>query len=168
MDRDYSLKFEEKDYILLRGFNDQVLHLTELGQTPKAHYTDASGYTTDGRYANIELKYREADLTDDLKMSAETYVVDSIFIENHKIGDMLLDYVICKEIPLYINFMKNDYVVLYNLSRLKSRPRRTVKKIYSKLYQGFELAKREELSLTDAWIYHKENDTYKLVSKPKC
>lgn len=166
MDKDYALKFEEKDYILLKEFNDQILHLTELGQTQKAHYTDASGYTTDGRYCNIELKYRDADLTEDLKLSAETYIVDSIFIESHKIGDMLLDYVIDKEIPLYVNFLKNDYVILYNLARLKQRPRRAVKKIYSKLYQGFELAKREELLLTDAWIYQKENNVYKLVRKP--
>lgn len=166
MNRDYALKSEENDYFLLDDFNRQVLHLTELGQTPKKHHTDASGYTTDGRYCNIELKYRDAKLTDDFKMSAETYTVDSIFIENHKVGDMLLDYVINKEIPLYINFFQDGYVALFNLSRLKHRPNKVTKKIYSKLYQGFELAKREELLLIDAWIYRKENDVYKLIRKP--
>ena len=43
---------------------------------------------------------------------------------------------------------------------------RLYKKIWSELYQALELAKREELSLEDAWIYKKEDNVYKLIHKP--
>lgn len=153
---DFALKKEENDYILMEDFN-KVLKLRELGKCPQNDVTDCSGYTEDGRYVSIELKERN--------ICIDTY--DSIFIETHKCGDMLLDYVIEGKIPLYINFLNNGYVVLYNLARLRHRPKKVAKRIYSELYQGFELAKREELPLEDAFIYKKENDAYKLVRKPK-
>ena len=155
MDKVYSREYEDNDYELLQDFN-KVLKLTELGRCPENDATDASGYTTDGRLINIELKRRNINI--------DTY--KSIYIESHKVGDMLLDYVCDKKIPLYINFLDNGYVVVYNLAELKTRPKKVVKNIYSKLYQGFEIAKREELYIKDAWIYQKNNDTYKLIHKP--
>ena len=155
MNRDYAFKKEDEDYILLKDFN-KVLKLTELGKCPEKYTTDASGYTTDGRYLNIELKSRDIDIN----------TFSSLFIEAHKAGDMLLDYVCEDKIPLYINFLNNGYVVLYNLSRLKHRPKKVFKKAYSKLYEGFELSKREELLVSDAWIYQKINNEYKLIHKP--
>ena len=155
MNRDYAFKKEDEDYLLLKDFN-KVLKLTELGKCPEKYTTDASGYTTDGRYLNIELKSRDIDIN----------TFSSLFIEAHKAGDMLLDYVCEDKIPLYINFLNNGYVVLYNLSRLKHRPKKVFKKAYSKLYEGFELSKREELLVSDAWIYQKINNEYKLIHKP--
>lgn len=151
----YALKREEDDYLLLKDFNS-FLKLEGLGKCPPKHTTDASGYTTDGRYINIELKQRD--------ISINTF--NTLYIEAHKCGDMLLDYVIEKKVPLYINFLKDGYVVVYNLAELKHRPYKVAKRIYSELYQGFELAKREELRLDDAWIYKKENNEYKIIHKP--
>ena len=54
MNQEYAIIEEEKDFIMLDDFN-QVLHLIELGRAPMKSSTDASGYTTDGRYVNIEL-----------------------------------------------------------------------------------------------------------------
>ncbi len=155
MNKEFGKQNEKTDYELLKDFN-KTLKLTELGMTPENYHTDASGYTTDGRYINIELKRRNIDIN--------TY--DTIFIETHKAGDMLLDYVCNKQIPLYINFLKDDYVVVFNLAELKSRPKRVCKFIRSELYDSFELAKRAELKLEDAWVYKKINNKYKLVRKP--
>lgn len=170
MNRDYALETEKNDYLLLEHFN-KVLKLMELGKCPEKHTTDASGYTTDGRIANIELKSRDLHFSGMTLIGATSnnmpYTADTLYLEAHKAGDMLLDYVVDKKIPLYINFMKNGYVILFNLSTLKHRPKKVCKKIYSKLYQGFELAKREELQLKDAWIYQMINNEYKLIHKPE-
>ena len=155
MNAEYGMTNEINDYELLQDFN-KVLKLTELGKCPDKYTTDASGYTTDGRYINIELKSRNIGIN--------TY--KTIFIEAHKAGDMLLDYVCEKKIPLYVNFLSDGHVVVYNLAELKHRPNKVAKKIYSKLYEGFELAKREELQMDDAWIYKKTNNGYKLCYKP--
>ena len=170
MDKQFALKKENQDYFLLEDFN-QVLKFREMGQTPEKHTTDASGYTKDGRIANIELKQRNQTLSGlTIIGTASTtnaiYTADTIYIEAHKSGDMLLDFVCEDKIPLYINFLNDGYVVLFNLSTLKHRPKKVSKRIYSKLYESFELSKREELQLTDAWIYKRENNEYKLVHKP--
>lgn len=170
MNQNYALEKEEKDYNLLEEFN-QTLKLIELGKCPEKHTTDASGYTTDGRYINIELKQRNQTLSGltiigTSSKTGKQYTANTIYIEAHKAGDLLLDYAIEKKIPLYINFLNDGYVVLYNLSQLKHRPTKVAKKIWSELYQGFELAKRELLRIEDAWIYKKENNGYKLIHKP--
>lgn len=170
MNQDYALEKEKNDYYLMEEFN-KVLKLIELGQTPEKHTTDASGYTTDGRLINIELKQRNQTLSGLtlVGISSKTgnqYTANTIYIESHKVADLLLDYTIEDKIPLYINFLNDGYVVVYNLSELKHRPTKVAKKIWSELYQGFELAKRQELQLSDAWIYKKENNEFKLVHKP--
>lgn len=173
---DFAKNEEKRDYELMVDFNS-ILGLRELGRTPEKHTTDASGYTTDGRYLNIELKSRNMRLlnggTKVLGTSTSKdgrtyhYTADTLYIEAHKAGDMYLDYQIKDEIPMYINFLEDDVVVVFNLTRLKKRPKTIIKKIWSELYQAFELAKRELLSLDDAWIYQKINNEYRLIKKPR-
>lgn len=170
MNRNYAYGEEKKGYEMLVDFN-KVLKLTELGKTPDDSHSDASGYTTDGRYLNIEIKRRNQILTPDLKISATTrfnkeYTGDTIYIETHKVGDLMLDYHILGYVPLYINFLQDGHVIVFNLTQLKTRPKETVKKIYSELYQTFELSKRQELPINESWIYKKNNDEYKLIYRP--
>lgn len=155
MNKEYGSLMEDTDYGELVDFNE-VLKLKEIGRCPEKHTTDASGYTNDGRYMNIELKKRNIGIN----------TFSSIFIEAHKACDMLFDYITENKIPLYINFLNDGYVVVFNLSCLKHRPKKVFKKIYSELYEGFELAVRQKLDMKDAWIYKKENNAYKLVHKP--
>ena len=156
MNSEYGLKNEEKDYILLKEFNEKVLKLNKLGQTPKHHHSDASGLTKDGQHINIELKYRNININ--------TY--STIYIESHKIADILLDYVCDGKIPLYVNFLQDDHVVVFNLAKLKHRPKTVCKYIKSQLYDSFELAKRQELNMQDAYIYELKNNEYKLIQRP--
>ena len=167
----YTLKQEENDYLLLVDFN-QYLNLDKLGRTPSGYTTDASGYTKDGRYINIELKSRNQNLMDDLTISGCTstgkpYSGKTIYIELHKVGSMLLESVTMGHTPVYINFLNDDVVVLFNLLKLRHKYTTTTRRIWSELYQGFELAKRAELPLSDAFIYKKENNAYKVLYSPK-
>lgn len=157
---------ENDCYEKLMDFNDH-LSLMDLGRCPEKHTTDASGITVDGRCLNIELKDRDLNLLEDFTLSGntngKTYHVDSIFIESHKIADMLLDYVVEGKVPIYINFINDDTVILFNLSKLKHRPKKVSKRIWSELYNGFELAKRQCLNMDDAWIYKKITKKYTLI-----
>ena len=168
---EFAKKKEKEGYLLLEDFNNDYMKLIELGQTPPKHTSDASGFTRDGRLLNFEIKVRNQTLVNNNTISGcstdgKTYITNTIYIESHKCGDLLLDYIVEDKKPVYINFLNDGYVVMFNLSRLKHRPEKVSKRIYSKLYQGFELSKREELRLEDAWIYKKENNSYKLVRKP--
>ena len=170
MNRNYADEKETHDYELLCDFNS-YLKLNGLGRMIKDYSSDASGVTTDGRILNIELKSRNATLTKDMKVMGYTkegrvYTVDTLYIESHKIGELYTDYFVTGMIPMYINFLEGGYVVVYNLLHIKRMPKRVTKKIWSELYQALELAKREELSLEDAWIYKKEDNVYKLIHKP--
>lgn len=163
--KEFADRFEEEDFKLLEDFN-QVLNLKELGQCPYSHHSDASGITTDGKVISIELKRREQNLLDNVTISGKTYTASTLYIETHKVGSMLMDYVYCGITPLYINFLNDGVVVVHNLVKLSKIPNSVCKKIYSNLYQSFELSKRLELPLMDAWIYRKEADGFKIISKP--
>lgn len=160
---------ENEGYSRLMQFND-FLHLQELGKTPKGWYSDASGYTTDGRLLNIENKVRDLNLLDDGYISGHTknssYSANTIFIESHKMGDLLIDLVTENRTPLYINYLNDGIIIVYNLSQLKHRPLKEHKRIWSELYQSFEIADRELLRVEDAYIYRKINDTFQLIQRP--
>lgn len=154
MNEQYANTSEQQDYEKLQDLN-RLLKIRELGKRPDKDATDASGFTADGHEVNIELKSRNIGIN----------TFKTIYIESHKVADMLLDYNIDHKIPLYINFLNDDYVVVFNLAKLRHRPRKVNKRIWSELYQAFEMAKREELRLEDAWIYQKQNDKYLLIKK---
>lgn len=154
MNEQYANTSEQHDYEKLQDLN-RLLKIRELGKRPDKDTTDASGYTQDGQEVNIELKSRNININ----------TFQTIYIESHKIADMLLDYNIDHKIPLYINFLQDDYVVMFNLAMLKHRPEKIIKPIWSQLYQSFELGKREGLLLDDAWIYQKQNNKYILIKK---
>lgn len=174
MNSKYADEKEKQGYELFEEFNPSTLKLNELSQTPKKHHSDASGYTTDGRIANLEFKIRNINLIIDddsiaisgCSQNGKTYTGNTLYIETHKAGSLLLDYVYEKRIPLYINFLQNDYVVIHNLTLLSGRPETTNRTIKSTLYDSFEIGKREELKLSDAWIYKKQNNVYKLIYRP--
>ena len=173
MNSDFALKNEEKDYLLMEKFNENLLKLKDLGKTETMHHSDATGNTTDGRVINIELKSRNMNLLPNFTVSGvsytqKTYTADTIYIESHKMADLLLDYVIDKKVPLYVNFINDDTVILYNLSMLKQRPKTVTKRIPSKLYEGFEMGKRMELPISEAFIYKRiGNNNWKQIHKPQ-
>ena len=157
MNREYAYSMEDKGYKLLEDFNEK-LDIQGLSQTPRNYQVcDASGYTSIGNPINIEYKIRKMRLEGN-HLVGDGYTADTIFIEDHKVGLLLLDYTINNRIPLYVNFLDNC-IIVYNLSRLKKFPKMTAKqKIGSNLYESFELCKRIELPLEEAYIYYRDNN----------
>lgn len=157
MDANFAASMEDKGFDKLVEFNSK-LKLDNLGRTPSGYTSDASGTSFCGD-VNIEIKVRNMEIDPTtLTITGHTkddrsYTADTLYIESHKIADLLLDHMCDGKVPLYVNFLNGGYCVVFNLSKLKHRPRKEAKRIYSKLYQGFELAKRQLLDLRDAYIY---------------
>lgn len=170
MNKEY---FDEKEnccYNKLKDFNSNKLHLSILGETPKKHWTDASGYTAASRYLNFELKDRNQEIRQ--KENGEYYIhgwteqgkeydCDGIYIEQHKVCSMMLDYIVYGYEPIYVNFLKNG-VIVYNLAKLKNRPEPFKQKIHSKGYGKMEIGTRENLNIKDATIYDLNYNILKL------
>lgn len=169
MNKDFFKENELNDWNLLIDFNERVNLFDELTSAETKHHTDGTGYTITKlgttKYWNIELKRRNLILTDDGKISGSStngeFIDNTIFIESHKVADMLLDS-IEGLIPLYINFLADGSTVIYNLSNLKKRPVKTgTMNIRSKGYNKFEIAKRQGLFLSDAAIFDKDGNLIK-------
>lgn len=164
---------EVKDYALLEAFNDKTNVFNEVAQAPVKYYIDASAHTLtklgEERIFSIELKNRNQVLLDDLTVSGvtrdgKTYTASTIYIESHKVADLLLDYIYYHQDPLYVNFLGDGTVLVHNLVKLSERPKYSKeKKIKSLGYEKFEMAKRLELKIEDAAIYDKAG---KLIHKP--
>lgn len=156
MNKQFFENNENNGWKSLLEFNDK-LKLDKLGRTPTCHYYDASGYTSTGDYVAIEIKKRNQTysngLLSGLTSNNTTYTADTIYIEAHKIASMLLDAKINGSVPLYVNFLNDDTVIVFNLLKLNKMPNRVSKKIYSKGYQRQENDSRFELPLTEAFIY---------------
>lgn len=159
----------------MQTFNDSYLQLTDFGKTPEKYIYDASGTTLDGRTLAIEIKDRDLALchTTDTYFIQGTlpdgkpYYDSTIMIEGHKAASMYFDAVVNGTVPMYINFMQNGYVVVFNLQMLKHTPTFKQKKIKSIGYDKMEIGQRYFLSMKDAFIYAQTQDnTYRLIHKP--
>ena len=170
MKQEFFNENEEKDFEKLKVFNQATGIFDEIGQTNHKYHTDATATTTnklgETRYWNIELKDRNLNLMEDGRISGATdkgtFYDYTILIESHKVADMLLD-MINGLTPLYVNFLSDGHILIFNLANLKKRPQKTgVMNIRSKGYQKFEIAKREGLFISDAAVYDKN---FKLIKK---
>lgn len=164
MDKNYFDTNESNDMKLLYDFNFHTNLFSGLNPSEYSHFSDATAYTIsrlgEERKFNIEIKKRNAVLLKSGKVSGATFVDDNIIIESHKACDLLFDNINGYE-PLYINFLDNNVVVIYNLNKLSIRPQSMKKFIKSNGYQGFEIASRQGLNIKDAAIYK----DYKLVKR---
>lgn len=164
MDKNYFDTNESNDMKLLYDFNLHTNLFSGLNPSEYSHFSDATAYTIsrlgEERKFNIEIKKRNAVLLKSGKVSGATFVDDNIIIESHKACDLLFDNINGYE-PLYINFLDNNVVVIYNLNKLSIRPQSMKKFIKSSGYQGFEIASRQGLNIKDAAIYK----DYKLVKR---
>lgn len=150
--KDYFKKNERMDYKMLETFNEHTHIFDTLRQAKEGHHTDAIGTHTsklgEKRTFNIELKRRFINL--------DTY--PSIYIEDYKLGSMLLDYMMFGIEPLYVNFLNDNTVVIFNLNKLTKYPKLDIKNINSDGKERTQLQSRRYcLSFDDAVIYHNYN-----------
>lgn len=167
MDKDYFEQKENENWKLLCDFNEHTHLFDEIGRMPQYHHCDASGQTTnklgETRKFNLELKTRDVTLTQSGKFMNDKFNENTLYIESHKVADLLLDQVIDYE-GLYVNFLNNNVVVIFNVGKLSVRPKLEKKRIPSKGYQGFEMGFREGLYIKDAAIY-KDNKLIKRIGE---
>ena len=165
--KEYFENNEEHDLKRLIEFNEKAHIFESITPSKIKHYSDATGYSAD-RIFNIELKNRNQVLLSNGKISGctqngKSYIDDDLFIEDHKAADLLMDYVAYGLEPLYINFLVNGWVLIFNLSKLTVRPKKHLNlKINSKGYRTMEFGNRQGLYMVDAAIY---DSNYNLVKR---
>ena len=165
----YSVE-ELKDWELLQKFNAKI-NLLDLGQTPKKYYYDASGFTNCNQYTEVELKNRQGTLTNTptiiefTKKNQSTYTATTVYIEPQHYARMVDDYRFDGVVPLYINFLSDGSVIVWNLATLKKKPEwKWVTHIWDEGKKIYKDEWRILLELNEAFIYDAQ---YNLINKPR-
>lgn len=144
---------EDRGFALLTALNAEKHWFSSLTRLGDGYYADASGITSDMRKVIIEVKTREMVMSGgvmtDSKDPYKTY--NSVMIEGHKMTDLILDS-ISGYLPLYINFLADGSVIIFNMSNLKTRPITSKTRIYSKAAAKFDISARYLLDMSDAII----------------
>lgn len=98
--------------------------------------------TASTRTFNIELKYR--------KIPHNKYA--TILIESDKYANAMNDYLFDGREQLYINFFNDGYMLIWNLNKLRHKPKYSPWRLNSERY-GQVCEGRFELMIEDAAIY---------------
>lgn len=164
MNKNYFKHNEDEGWNNLYAFNEKTKMFQTLDRAQEASQWDASG-VCNGQKVLIEIKTRQANLTDDFKLSGKTFFSDDLFIEDYKLGVILLQSEIENFVPIYINFLADGTTVIHNLKKLTSYKNYTNLSIRSNGYEANQLrCNRIGLFMEDATIYNKDG---KLIQKNK-
>lgn len=142
MNETYIKQMEQNDLQLFYEFNEQHKLFDSITPTkPKEQY-DAIAWHKQRTFA-VELKHRFIPINK----------YNTLFIEDYKFASLMLEYIINKREPLYVNIL-HDAIVIFNLNKLKHKPKMTIKNIKSQGYEHMQMQERRfELNLQDAVIY---------------
>lgn len=142
MNKQYFNTNEKTDIQLLYEFNEEHKFFDAITQTKEKEQFDAIAWHKTRTFA-IELKHRFIPISR----------YKTLFIEDYKLAALMLEYIINKREPLYINFL-HDAIVIFNLNKLSIKPKMTIKDIKSEGYEHIQKQERRfELNLKDAVIY---------------
>lgn len=142
MNEQYFKTNEKTDLQLLYEFNEEHKFFDAITQTKEKEQFDAIAWHKTRTFA-VELKHRFIPISR----------YKTLFIEDYKLAALMLEYIINKREPLYINFL-HDAIVIFNLNKLSIKPKMTIKDIKSEGYEHIQKQERRfELNLKDAVIY---------------
>ena len=142
MNEQYFKTNEKTDLQLLYEFNEEHKFFDTITPTKEKEQFDAIAWHKTRTFA-IELKHRFIPISR----------YKTLFIEDYKLAALMLEYIINKREPLYINFL-HDAIVIFNLNKLSIKPKMTIKDIKSEGYEHIQKQERRfELNLKDAVIY---------------
>jgi len=142
MNKQYFKTNEKTDLQLLYEFNEEHKFFDTITPTKEKEQFDAIAWHKTRTFA-IELKHRFIPISR----------YKTLFIEDYKLAALMLEYIINKREPLYINFL-HDAIVIFNLNKLSIKPKMTIKDIKSEGYEHIQKQERRfELNLKDAVIY---------------
>lgn len=154
MNETYINQMEQNDLQLFYEFNEQQKLFDSITPTKPMEQFDAIAWHKQRTFA-VELKHRFIPIGK----------YKTLFIEDYKFASLMLEYIINKREPLYVNIL-HDAIVIFNLNKLKHKPNFKIYNIKSEGYEVNQLQERRyQLSFDDAVIYKKENNTYKLIQK---
>jgi hypothetical protein len=142
MNEQYFKTNEKTDIQLLYEFNEEHKFFDAITPTKEKEQFDAIAWHKTRTFA-VELKHRFIPISR----------YKTLFIEDYKLAALMLEYIINKREPLYINFL-HDAIVIFNLNKLSIKPKMTIKDIKSEGYEHIQKQERRfELNLKDAVIY---------------
>ena len=144
MNQNYFAENEQNDLQLFYDFNYQTKLFDTIIPTEEKSQYDATA-THKSRQFAVELKKR------DIKLGT----FSTIMIEDYKYLELLLAKQFENKDPLYINFLFDDVVIIFNLDKLKHKPTFKNIPIKSKGYEKEQYERRYYLSIKDAIIYIK-------------
>lgn len=146
---------EKNDLQMLYEFNYNTKLFESVTPTKEKSQIDATAKRGKREFA-IEIKHRFINL--------EKY--KSIMIEDYKFASLMLEHIIYNRTPLYVNFLADGTVVIFNLLKLSTMPRMRITDIKSEGYDKMQCQERRYLlDLNDAAIY-KDNMLIKKREKP--
>lgn len=144
---------ERQDLQLLYQFNYDNKLFTWVMPTAEKSQIDAIAMKNNRTFA-IEIKHR--------MIPVDKY--KSIMIEDYKYLELMMEKQFNGREPLYINFL-HDAVVIFNLNKLKEKPKLRIMNIKSEGYDKVQYQERRYmLDLTDAVIY-KDNKLIKTIGE---
>lgn len=144
---------ERQDLQLLYQFNYDNKLFTWVMPTAEKSQIDAIAMKNNRNFA-IEIKHR--------MIPVDKY--KSIMIEDYKYLELMMEKQFNNREPLYINFL-HDAVVIFNLNKLKDKPKLRIMNIKSEGYDKVQYQERRYmLDLTDACIY-KDNKLIKTIGE---
>lgn len=147
MNEQYFKTNEKTDLQLLYEFNEHYKLFDSITPTKEKEQFDAIAWHKTRTFA-VELKHRFIPISR----------YKTLFIEDYKLAALMLEYIINKREPLYINILADNTVVIFNLLKLQHKPKMTIKNIKSQGYEHMQMQERRfELNLDDAVIYKMEH-----------
>lgn len=133
---------EQNDLQLFYEFNEEHKLFDSITPTKPKEQFDAIAWHKQRTFA-VELKHRFIPINK----------YNTLFIEDYKFASLMLEYIVNKREPLYVNIL-HDAIVIFNLNKLKHKPKMTIKNIRSQGYEHMQMQERRfELNLQDAVIY---------------
>lgn len=142
MNETYINQMEQNDLQLFYEFNEEHKLFDSITPTKPKEQFDAIAWHKQRTFA-VELKHRFIPINK----------YNTLFIEDYKFASLMLEYIVNKREPLYVNIL-HDAIVIFNLNKLKHKPKMTIKNIRSQGYEHMQMQERRfELNLQDAVIY---------------
>lgn len=141
--KNYFDSTEDDDALRFERLAEETGWWSTISRADYADPYDFTGTAIDNRQTLMELKYRD--------MNADAY--DDYIIEVDKLADCYLHAAMTHSTPLYINFFKDDNVLIWNLLELKTPPVKQKIRRSNKGFDTMEVSNVYKLAASDAYMY---------------
>lgn len=141
--KNYFDSTEDEDALRFERLAEETGWWSTISRADYADPYDFTGTAIDNRQMLMELKYRDMD--------ADAY--PDYIIEVDKLADCYLHAAMTHSTPLYINFFKDDNVLIWNLLELKTPPVKQKIRRANKGFDTMEVSNVYKLAASDAYMY---------------